>query len=193
MHDLLNAKLVAGVDEAGRGPLAGPVVAAAVILSDSHQIDGLNDSKKLSTGQRLLLEKQIKQHALAWAVAEVDHQKIDQINILQATMLAMSNALQSLNRQPDLVLIDGNRVPDYPGVPMQALVGGDATEACISAASILAKEHRDRLMLELHQRYPQYEFDRHKGYPTKLHLEKLRLHGICPEHRRSFKPVKVYC
>ncbi len=193
MHDLANAKLIAGVDEAGRGPLAGPVVAAAVILPQDHSITGLTDSKKLSAKRRQSLEIDIKQQAVAWAVAEVDCRQIDRINILQAAMLAMCNALCELEREPDLVLVDGNRVPDYDRSPIRAIVGGDATESCISAASILAKEHRDRLMLDLHQQYPQYEFDRHKGYPTKLHLEKLRLHGVCPEHRRSFKPVTVFC
>ena len=182
-------ELIAGVDEAGRGPLAGPVVAAAVILLPNHSISGLADSKKLSSKRRIELEAEIKQQAVSWAVAEVDHDKIDQINILQASMLAMTNALLSLSQAPDRVLVDGNRVPDYQQAPMQAIVGGDSIEPSISAASILAKEHRDRLMLDLHRRYPQYEFDRHKGYPTKLHLQKLREHGACPEHRRSFRPV----
>ena len=187
------SELIAGVDEAGRGPLAGPVVAAAVILPANHAITGLTDSKKLSSKKRLSLEIEIKNQAVSWAIAEVDHHKIDQINILQASMLAMSQALDGLDIQPQLALIDGNRVPDYDHVPMRAIVGGDAIEPAISAASILAKEHRDRLMLDLHQRYPQYEFDRHKGYPTRLHLQKLREYGICPEHRRSFKPVRVLC
>lgn len=186
-------ELIAGVDEAGRGPLAGPVVAAAVILPLHHGIDGLTDSKKLSSKRRVVLEAEIKQQALSWAVAEVDHHQIDRINILQASMLAMSMALLKLEQQPALVLVDGNRVPDYKKAPIRAIVGGDATEPSISAASILAKEHRDRLMLELHQRYPQYEFNRHKGYPTRLHLQKLREHGVCPEHRRSFKPVGALC
>ena len=182
-------ELIAGVDEAGRGPLAGPVVAAAVILPPNHGINGLADSKKLSSKRRLVLEAEIKRHAVSWAVAEIDHDQIDQINILQASMLAMSNALMNLSQTPDRVLVDGNRVPDYRHAPIEAIVGGDSIEASISAASILAKEHRDRLMLDLHQRYPEYEFDRHKGYPTKLHLQKLREHGACPEHRRSFRPV----
>jgi ribonuclease HII len=190
MHDLSNAKLVAGVDEAGRGPLAGSVIAAAVILDDNHPITGLTDSKKLSAIKRRDLEVQIKLHASAWAIGEASCTEIDEINILQASLLAMKRAIQQLNPTPDHALIDGNRVPDIPGFSMRAIVKGDLYEPCISAASILAKEHRDRQMIELDQQYPQYQFAQHKGYPTQLHRSLLKLHGVSPVHRISFKPVR---
>ncbi len=190
MLDSPIAKIIAGVDEAGRGPLAGSVVAAAVILDQSNPIAGLTDSKRLSAKQRCLLEGEIKQKALAWSVAEASHREIDEINILQASLLAMKRAVLKLQHRPDLVLIDGNRVPDLQGFKLQAIVRGDLSEACISAASILAKEARDRQMLELDNLYPQYEFARHKGYPTALHRELLKQHGVCPVHRLSFKPVR---
>ncbi|MDH5354084.1 MAG: ribonuclease HII [Gammaproteobacteria bacterium] len=193
MYEPPIAKLIAGVDEAGRGPLAGSVVAAAVILKDANSIPGLTDSKRLSPGQRRELEMLIKEKALAWSIAEASHQEIDEINILQASMLAMKRAVQELNYQPQLVLIDGNRLPDLQGIEMQAIIKGDLTEPCISAASILAKEYRDRQMLELDSLYPQYEFARHKGYPTALHRELLKQHGACPVHRMSFKPVREVC
>ena len=193
MYDSSIAKFIAGVDEAGRGPLAGSVVAAAVILDDNQAIDGLTDSKRLSAQQRCDLEGKIKQRAIAWAVAEASHSEIDQINILQASLLAMKRAVLQLAHQPQLVLVDGNRLPDLENYQMQAIVKGDLTEPCISAASILAKEYRDRQMLELDAIYPQYEFARHKGYPTALHRELLKQHGACPVHRLSFKPVREVC
>ena len=184
------AKLVAGVDEAGRGPLAGSVVAAAVILDVRHPIVGLTDSKKLSAARREALEVEIKRHARAWAVAEASHIEVDEINILQASMLAMKRALLALALKPGQVLIDGNRLPELDGYRMRAIVRGDSLEPCISAASILAKTYRDRQMLELDRRYPEYQFARHKGYPTRLHREMLKKHGVSPAHRRSFGPVR---
>ena len=184
------AMLVAGVDEAGRGPLAGSVVAAAVILDPGRPIGGLEDSKKLSSRRREALEIEIKQAALAWSVAEASHLEVDEINILQASLLAMKRALLGLNSKPAQVLVDGNRLPDLGGYDMRAVVRGDLTEPCISAASILAKTHRDRQMLELDRRYPEYQFARHKGYPTRLHRELLRKYGVSPAHRRSFAPVR---
>lgn len=184
------AMLVAGVDEAGRGPLAGSVVAAAVILDSDQPIDGLADSKKLSSARREALEQEIKLKAKAWSIAESSQQEVDDINILQASLLAMKRALLSLTVKPDQVLIDGNRLPQLEGYRMRAVVRGDQSEYCISAASILAKQHRDRQMLELDRQYPEYQFARHKGYPTELHRELLRRHGVSPVHRRSFKPVR---
>ncbi|MGD2172563.1 MAG: ribonuclease HII [Gammaproteobacteria bacterium] len=184
------AKLVAGVDEAGRGPLAGSVVAAAVILDTGRPIEGLTDSKKLSAGRREALEVEIKLHARAWAVAEASHIEVDEINILQASLLAMKRALLALALKPGQVLVDGNRLPELDGYRMRAIVRGDSLEPCISAASILAKTHRDRQMLELDRRYPEYQFARHKGYPTELHREMLKKHGVSPAHRRSFGPVR---
>ena len=182
--------LVAGIDEAGRGPLAGSVVAAAVILDARDPIDGLADSKQLSATRRAVLESEIRQRALAWCIAESSQTEVDAINILQASLLAMKRALLGLEIRPQQVLIDGNRLPDAPGYRMTAVVRGDQTEACICAASILAKEYRDRQMLELDRLYPQYQFARHKGYPTRLHCELLREHGVSPVHRRSFGPVR---
>ena len=186
----MTAKLVAGVDEAGRGPLAGSVVAAAVILDDGRPITGLTDSKKLSAARRSDLEQEIRYKARAWAVAEASHSEIDSINILQASLLAMKRALLELELKPEQVLIDGNRLPVLDGYRMLAIVRGDLSEPCISAASILAKEYRDRQMLELDRIYPEYGFARHKGYPTALHRELLRKHGVSPVHRRSFRPVR---
>jgi ribonuclease HII len=190
MYDPSIAKVIAGVDEAGRGPLAGSVVAGAVILDPDQPIVGLTDSKRLSEAQREKLEIEIKQKALAWAVAEASHIEIDQINILQASLLAMKRAVLQLSTRPERVLIDGNRIPDLDGFDCLAIVKGDLTEPCISAASILAKQYRDRQMLELDAIYPQYEFARHKGYPTALHRELLKQHGASPIHRLSFKPVR---
>jgi len=184
------AKLVAGVDEAGRGPLAGSVVAAAVILDASRPIDGLTDSKKLSAARRATLEAEIKLKARAWAVAESSHGEVDEINVLQASLLAMKRALLALDVKPEQVLVDGNRLPRLAGYHMLAIVGGDLPEPCISAASILAKEYRDRQMLELDRLYPQYCFAQHKGYPTALHRELLKKHGVSPVHRKSFRPVR---
>lgn len=184
------AGLLAGVDEAGRGPLAGPVVAAAVILDDDQPILGLADSKKLTARQRDRLYDEIRAKALCCCVAEASVEEIDQINILQATMLAMRRAVEGLRLKPAMVQVDGNRVPPL-AVPAQAIVKGDAKVQAISAASILAKVHRDRLCAQLHQAYPDYGFDAHKGYPTAEHVAALRRHGATPAHRRSFGPVKV--
>jgi len=190
MFDLSKTKLVAGVDEAGRGPLAGSVVAAAVILNVSQLITGLTDSKKLTATKRARLEIEIKHTAVAWAIAEASIEEIDDINILQASMLAMRRAVLALKTCPAVVLVDGNREPDLPDFEVHAIIKGDLTEPCISAASVLAKEYRDRQMLELDLLYPQYQFAKHKGYPTQLHRELLIQHGVSPAHRRSFKPVK---
>lgn len=180
--------IICGVDEAGRGPLAGPVSAAAVILDPNYRIAGLADSKKLSEKKRDALAPLIRQHALAWAVAYATVEEIDQLNILQATLLAMRRAVLALPIQPQQVLVDGLFCPDT-GIPSQAIVQGDSKVAAISAASILAKTARDALMLDLHSQYPQYGFAQHKGYPTAAHLAALRLHGVSEIHRRSFKPV----
>ena len=184
------AKLVAGVDEAGRGPLAGSVVAAAVILDENFPIEGLTDSKKLSATRRGTLELTIKQRAKAWAIAESSQHEVDEINILQASLLAMKRAVLALELKPGQVLVDGNQLPQLDGYQMLAIVKGDLSEPCISAASILAKQFRDRQMLELDQLYPQYQFARHKGYPTALHRQLLKEHGVSPVHRRSFAPVR---
>jgi len=182
--------LVCGVDEAGRGPLAGPVSAAAVILDEANPIVGLADSKKLSVKQRDLLAPLIKQRALAWTVAYASVEEIDQLNILQATLLAMRRAVLALSVQPQLVLVDGIYCPET-GIRSQAIIKGDSKVAAISAASILAKTARDALMLRLHEQYPVYGFDAHKGYPTALHLAALREHGVSSVHRRSFRPVSL--
>jgi ribonuclease HII len=180
--------LTAGVDEAGRGPLAGPVVAAAVILDDMNPIKGLNDSKKLSPKRREKLYDEIRAKALCCSVAQASVEEIDRLNILQATLLAMRRAVDGLRLKPHKVLVDGNRLPVLD-VRAEAIVRGDATVAAISAASILAKVTRDRWCLELDQRYPQYGFAGHKGYGTAEHLAALRAHGACPEHRKTFAPV----
>lgn len=182
---------VAGVDEAGRGPLAGPVCAAAVILDPRAKPVGLADSKTLSASQREALVVAIEQQAVAWAVAWASAAEIDAINILQATLLAMHRAVQQLRPPPDLVLVDGNRLPPALPCAARALVGGDRRSAAISAASILAKVARDRHMLQLEQAFPGYGFARHKGYPTPAHLAALRRLGPCGEHRRSFAPVRT--
>lgn len=182
--------LVCGVDEAGRGPLAGAVFAAAVILDERRPVSGLNDSKKLSAKKREQLTLEIKEKALAWAVARAEVEEIDCINILQASLLAMRRAVESLALKPTEVLVDGNRCPDLT-MPTRAIVRGDASVAQIAAASILAKTARDADMLLLHGTYPHYGFDRHKGYPTADHLEALRCHGVSPIHRRSFGPVSI--
>ena len=187
--DLSSYKFIAGADEAGRGPLAGAVVAGAVILDGGNPIDGLNDSKKLSEKKRQLLEVEIKQKALAWSVISIAPGVIDEINILQASLLAMKQAIEALSVTADFALIDGNKLPEL-AIPAEAVVKGDSRVAAIAAASILAKVERDRQLLALHEAYPQYGFDRHKGYPTKLHMERLAEHGVCPEHRRSFGPVR---
>lgn len=180
--------LVAGVDEAGRGPLAGPVVAAAVILDDKHPIAGLADSKTLSPARRERLADEIRAKALCCSVAEASVEEIDRLNILQATLLAMHRAVQGLRLRPGLVLVDGNRLP-LLDIRAEAIVKGDAKVAAISAASILAKVHRDHWCLQVDPDYPQYGFAQHKGYGTEAHIQALRLHGPCPHHRRSFAPV----
>ena len=177
---------VCGIDEAGCGPLAGPVYAAAVILNPDDPIEGLNDSKKLTEKKREALYPQIKKRALAWAIASATAQEIDEINILQARLLAMRRAVEMLSIRPDQALVDGNRDPNIPDVPSLLIIGGDGKSASIAAASILAKVTRDHAMLELDKQYPQYLFAKHKGYPTKLHVEKLLEHGACPEHRQTF-------
>ncbi len=180
--------LVAGVDEAGRGPLAGPVVAAAVILDERAPIAGLNDSKKLTAARREKLYDEIRAKALCCSIAIASVEEVDRLNILQATMLAMQRAVEGLRLKPVCVLVDGNRLPRLE-VPAEAIVKGDALVASISAASILAKVHRDRWCEEIDRLYPQYGFAAHKGYGTALHLFALQAHGACPEHRRSFSPV----
>ena len=181
--------LVAGVDEAGRGPLAGPVVAAAVILDDKRRIRGLNDSKVLTPAVRDRLFDEIRDKALCCSIAEASVEEIDTLNILQATLLAMRRAVEGLRLKPGKVLIDGNQLPRLK-IHAEAVIGGDASVKCISAASILAKVHRDRLCLQLHELHPQYGFDAHKGYSTPQHLQALKAHGACAIHRRSFAPVR---
>ena len=181
--------LVCGVDEAGRGPLAGPVFAAAVVLDSARPIAGLADSKILSEKRRRALAVSIRTRSLAWAVASATVEEIDRLNILRATLLAMRRAVERLSLTPTQVLVDGLHCPDI-GLPVRAIIGGDASVAVISAASILAKTGRDAEMLRLHDRFPQYGFDRHKGYPTPEHLDALGRHGVCEIHRRSFAPVR---
>lgn len=181
---------VAGVDEAGRGPLVGSVVAAAVILDPDHPIAGLNDSKKLTEKKREKLFIEIQEKAFAWSIAEATHTEIDELNILQATFLAMRRAVDGLQQQPMKVIVDGNQIPKGMTIACEAIVGGDATHAEISAASILAKVTRDRQMVELDQKYPLFGFAKHKGYPTKVHFEAIAQYGVIDEHRRSYAPVK---
>ena len=182
--------LTCGVDEAGRGPLAGPVVAAAVILPPGTSLSGLNDSKKLSPRRRERLAAEIRATALAWAVAEASAAEIDEWNILRATLRAMARAVAALPLTPDEVLVDGNQAPALE-VPVRTIIGGDALEPAIMAASILAKTHRDARLVALDARYPEYGFARHKGYGTAAHLAALARLGPCPEHRRSFAPVRA--
>jgi len=181
---------ICGVDEAGRGPLAGPVFAAAVILDPDRPIAGLRDSKKLTPAKREALAALIRRDALAWSVAQCSEAEIDTLNILQATMLAMRRAIEGLSILPTLALIDGNRCPPC-SVRAEAIIKGDDLVPDISAASILAKTARDAALLILHQQYPAYAFDQHKGYPTALHLARLRLNGVSPVHRKSFAPVRA--
>lgn len=190
--DLPNSpdEIICGVDEAGRGPLAGPVFAAAVILDPNRPILGLRDSKKLTEAKRDLLAPVIKSQALAWAIAQASEDEIDQLNILQASMLAMRRAVEALSTVPTLALIDGNRCPVMQ-IQSIAIIGGDDKVDAISAASILAKTARDAALVELHAQYPHYCFDQHKGYGTALHLARLRDHGASPVHRRSFAPVRA--
>ncbi|MBJ7552987.1 ribonuclease HII [Marinomonas spartinae] len=182
--------LVAGVDEAGRGPLAGEVVAAAVILDPNNKIDGLADSKKLSEKKREMLFEEITEKALSYGIASASIEEIDEMNILHASMLAMSRAVDKLSVAPEYVLVDGNRVPKQLKCDAEAVVKGDARHEAISAASILAKVTRDRAIIAMAECYPQYGFEKHKGYPTAVHLAALKEHGITPIHRRSFGPVK---
>ena len=180
---------VSGVDEAGRGPLAGPVVAAAVILSKDTFIDGVNDSKKLTEQKRNILFDKIKQTSISYGIGIVDSKIIDELNILQATFLAMKKALEQLAVKPNLVLIDGNHTIPNLKINQQAIVSGDAKSACIACASILAKVTRDSIMLEYAKQYPQYNFEKHKGYGTKAHLEAIQKYGPCPIHRMTFAPL----
>ena len=182
--------LIAGVDEAGRGPLAGPVSVAAVILDPNHPIAGLNDSKKLSEARREALYPQIIEHALAWHIEFVQADEIDELNILHATMAGMRRAVCALQPAAQLARIDGNRIPTGLPCHAEALVGGDALDPAIMAASILAKVARDRAMVALHDEFPAYGFAVHKGYPTPAHLAALMAHGPCPQHRQSFAPVR---
>lgn len=177
--------IICGVDEAGRGPLAGPVYAAAVILPSDCVIEGLNDSKKLTEKKREKLFDEIKEKALAYGIASADEKEIDEINILNATFLAMKRAIDSLSVKPDLALIDGNQKP-HTDIEEVTVIKGDAKSMSIAAASVLAKVSRDRFMLETAEKYPQYEFERHKGYGTKLHYEKIAQYGVCDIHRRTF-------
>ena len=181
---------IAGVDEAGRGPLVGAVVAAAVILDPERPIEGLNDSKKLTEKKREKLFVEIQEKALAWSIAQASAKEIDEINILQASLLAMRRAVEGLSIAPEHVLVDGNKVPQGLVVSCDAVVGGDALHAEISAASILAKVTRDRQMVEMDEQYPEYGFAKHKGYPTKAHFEAIAAHGVIDEHRRSYAPVR---
>lgn len=189
--NLQSPRLTAGVDEAGRGPLAGPVSVAAVILDPARPIAGLDDSKKLTEARREALFPLIQERALAWRIEFVEADEIDRLNILQATLAGMQRALEALSPAAEFARIDGNRLPRALPCPAEALVGGDALDPAIMAASILAKVARDRRMLELHARWPHYGFDRHKGYPSPHHLEALKRHGPCPEHRRSYAPVRA--
>ena len=185
----VNFRLIAGVDEVGRGPLVGDVVTAAVILNPDDPIDGLADSKKLTEKKRLLLSEEIKQRALCWSIGRASPTEIDSINILHATMLAMKRAVEGLRQQPDWVRVDGNRLPNWD-YNAEAVVKGDSLHAEISAASILAKVTRDAEMHELHQRHPQYGFAQHKGYPTKAHFIAIEKYGVLDCYRKSFKPVQ---
>lgn len=183
-------QFVAGVDEVGRGPLAGPVVAAAVILDPENPVEGLMDSKKITEKKRVILAEEIKRKALAWSISRVDVDEIDRINILQASLLAMTIAVSELDQQPDYVMIDGNRIPKEIMIRAEAVVKGDDRVACISAASIIAKVARDNEMIEMDDVYPGYGLAKHKGYPTKVHIEALYKLGVTKIHRKTFGPVK---
>jgi ribonuclease HII len=185
-----NIKITAGIDEAGRGPLAGEVYAAAVILNPDDSIDGLMDSKKLSPKRRTDLSIQIKRRALAWSISFASVEEIDQLNILNATLLAMKRAIEGLNVLPEIVLVDGNRAPSLKEIEVFTIIKGDQKEPCISAASIIAKVARDERLIALDNRYPNWDFKRHKGYGTKIHLEAIRRYGVTPLHRKSFEPIK---
>ena len=185
----MHCSLMAGVDEAGRGPLAGPVISAAVILDPDFAIPGLADSKLLSRKRREVLHELIKERAIGWAIGRAEVEEIDALNILHASLLSMRRAVLALTIKPQKVLVDGNRCPDLP-YPAEAIIKGDASVKAISAASIIAKVTRDREMCDLHNRYPDYGFDRHKGYPTRLHRECLARLGATRHHRKSFRPVR---
>lgn len=180
---------LAGVDEAGRGPIAGPVAAACVVLPPRHSMTGIADSKRLTPAQRERLFRQIQQEAIAWAIGVASPREIERLNILQASLLAMRRAVLNLPLVPQRVLVDGKFCIPRLSLPQQAVVGGDAAEECIAAASILAKVARDRIMRELDRLYPHYGFEQHKGYPTPMHLERLMQFGACPAHRRTYTPV----
>ena len=183
--------IIAGVDEAGRGPLAGPVVSAAVILDPNYKLVGLNDSKKLSVIKRKTLSDEIKTHSKAWSIGIATVKEIDDLNIFGATLLSMKRAIKDLSGVPEKVIVDGQFTPEID-VPCEAIIQGDATEESIMAASIIAKVERDMIMVELDKKYPHYGFSKHKGYPTKLHLQTLKKFGPCNDHRQTFKPVKTY-
>lgn len=187
---LIPGRLEAGIDEVGRGCLAGPVVAAAVILPEDCGIEGLHDSKKLTAGRRKILSEAIKAEAIAFSIREIDPQTIDRMNILQATFLAMTRAVEGLAVEPEFLLIDGNRFRSALNLPYQTIIGGDDKVASIAAASILAKVYRDELMQEYHRSYPEYEWERNMGYGTPAHLQAIRKYGITPLHRRSFAPCQ---
>lgn len=189
-NSFVRESLIAGVDEVGRGPLAGPVVTAAVILPANFDLPGLNDSKKLTAMRRQVLSEAIKEQALAWAFGEANLVEIDELNILHATMLAMQRAVAGLSLRPDKVLVDGNRCPEF-GIPAEAIVGGDGLHSAISAASIIAKVERDALMNGYAKQYPEYGFERNSGYPTKQHRDALIEFGVTPIHRKSFAPVRA--
>lgn len=184
-------KLIAGVDEAGRGPLAGPVVAAAVILDGNREIEGLADSKTISEKTRLKLADQIRQNSIAWSIAQVEHEEIDKLNILNASMLAMQKAVMGLDLEPDHVQVDGNRCPQL-NCSVEAIIKGDSLIKAIGAASILAKVSRDAIMVKMDERYPGYGFAKHKGYPTKQHKDALARLGVCEIHRQSYAPVRKF-
>ncbi len=183
--------VIAGVDEAGRGPLAGPVVSAAVILKPQANLIGLNDSKKLSVAKRQSLSSEIKICAIDWSIGLATVQEIDDINILRASLLSMERAIKNLSEVPEKVIVDGQYVPEID-IPCEAIIRGDSVEESIMAASILAKVERDKIMLQLDKKYPNYRFGQHKGYPTKIHIDALREFGPCKEHRQSFKPIKSF-
>lgn len=185
-----DVKITAGVDEAGRGPLAGEVYAAAVILNPDDYIDGLRDSKKLSPKRRSDLSMQIKRRALAWSISFASVEEIDELNILNATLLAMKRAVEGLNVSAEIALVDGNRAPSLKEIEVFTIIKGDQKEACISAASIIAKVARDERLIALDHMYPNWGFKRHKGYGTKIHIEAIRRYGVTPLHRKSFEPIK---